>query len=308
MEKLPLVSVIIPNYNHARYLEQRLDSVFNQTYSNFEVIILDDCSTDNSLEVINRYKDNSHLAQIVVNETNSGSTFKQWDKGIHLAKGDIIWIAESDDYCELSLLEELVVAFRTNRNIVIAYAPVVFVDDSGSITGYYSKEWRTQIMGGKNFIIHYLALDNVIHNASCALFDRNTALSINNRYINYVGVGDWWFWTLLAEKGDVAIVNKHLSYFRRHEGVVTSKRTQSGENALGFKALIDYISSKYHISQIRMDYIRFSNRWLRSTEYESERIRESVYEIWNMDKKYSLLERKIFGVLNYLRRKKLLYL
>jgi len=78
----PLVSIIIPNYNHARYLEQRLDSVFNQTYQNFEVIILDDCSTDNSLEIIEKYKDNPHLSLVVVNETNSGSSYKQWDNGI----------------------------------------------------------------------------------------------------------------------------------------------------------------------------------------------------------------------------------
>ena len=91
MEKYnPLVSVIVPNYNHARYLEQRLDTVFNQTYQNFEVIILDDKSTDNSLEVINRYKDNPHLSQIVVNSQNTGSPFKQWDKGINLAKGGIL--------------------------------------------------------------------------------------------------------------------------------------------------------------------------------------------------------------------------
>ena len=94
----PLVSVIVPNYNHARYLEQRLDSVFGQTYPNFEVIILDDSSTDNSLEIINRYKYNPHLSQIVVNKTNSGSVFKQWAKGLSLAKGEWIWIAESDDY------------------------------------------------------------------------------------------------------------------------------------------------------------------------------------------------------------------
>ena len=75
----PLISVIIPNYNHARYLEQRLDSVFNQTYPNFEVIILDDHSTDNSLEIINRYKDDPNLSQIIINDTNSGSVFKQWD-------------------------------------------------------------------------------------------------------------------------------------------------------------------------------------------------------------------------------------
>ena len=53
----PLVSVIIPNYNHARFLDERIQSILNQTYQNFEVIILDDISSDNSVEFINQYKD-----------------------------------------------------------------------------------------------------------------------------------------------------------------------------------------------------------------------------------------------------------
>lgn len=122
----PLVSAIIPNYNHARYLKQRLDSVFNQTYQNFEVILLDDCSTDNSLEIIEKYNGNPHLSQIVVNESNSGSVFKQWDKGINLAKGELIWIAESDDYCELTFLEEMVNALAAKKTVVVACAQYVF--------------------------------------------------------------------------------------------------------------------------------------------------------------------------------------
>ena len=64
------------------------------------MIVLDDCSTDNSLEIIEKYKGNPHLSQVVANETNSGSSYKQWDKGIKLAKGELIWIAESDDCCK----------------------------------------------------------------------------------------------------------------------------------------------------------------------------------------------------------------
>ena len=81
----PLVSIIIPNYNHAQYLEKRIDTVLNQTYQNIEVIILDDQSTDNSLEVIKKYRNHPKIAQIVVNERNTGNPFKQWDKGIRLA-------------------------------------------------------------------------------------------------------------------------------------------------------------------------------------------------------------------------------
>lgn len=81
----PLVSVIVPNYNHARFLEERMESVLGQTYQNIEVIILDDCSTDNSREVIEKYRNNPKVAKIVYNDANSGSPFRQWKKGMELA-------------------------------------------------------------------------------------------------------------------------------------------------------------------------------------------------------------------------------
>ncbi len=83
----PAVSVIVPNYNHGRYLTERLESIFNQTFRDFEVILLDDASTDNSLEVIERYRGHAGV-RIVPGAENSGSTFKQWLKGIDLARAD----------------------------------------------------------------------------------------------------------------------------------------------------------------------------------------------------------------------------
>ena len=109
----PLVSVIIPNYCHAKYLDQRIQSVLNQTYPNFEVIILDDCSPDDgaSRAVIEKYRFDPHVTHIIYNETNSGSTFKQWNKGFSLAEGELVWIAESDDFCEDMLLEKCIMVY-----------------------------------------------------------------------------------------------------------------------------------------------------------------------------------------------------
>lgn len=305
--KSPLVSVIIPNYNHARYLEQRLDSVFNQTYPNFEVIILDDCSTDNSLEVIKRYKDNPHLSQIVVNETNSGNTFSQWKKGINLAQGELIWIAESDDYCELNMLEELIHAFCYDANTAIAYAPVVYANENNQVTGYYSKEWHNQYIKGKHFVVRQLAWHNVIMNASCAIFSKQKALEIGKEYTKYKGVGDWWFWVLLAEIGNVAIVHKRLSYFRRHEGVVTSNRTADGTNSIGYYQLLQYIKQKYHISKLREDYIVYSNSWI-VDEVTDENKRVEIRNLWNYDRTYSYFELFIFRCINHIKRKYLIHL
>ncbi|MCW8968588.1 MAG: glycosyltransferase, partial [Flavobacteriales bacterium] len=73
----PLISIIIPNYNHALFLKKRLESVYNQTYPHFEVILLDDASTDNSIEILNTYKSHPKTAHLIVNTQNSGSPFKQ---------------------------------------------------------------------------------------------------------------------------------------------------------------------------------------------------------------------------------------
>src|SRR5688572_4442057 len=103
----PLVSVIIPNYNHAEYLRNRIDSVLNQTFQDIEVILLDDYSADRSLEILREYSDHPKVSHIVANDANSGSTFRQWEKGIDLAIGDWVWIAESDDWCETTFLESV---------------------------------------------------------------------------------------------------------------------------------------------------------------------------------------------------------
>jgi glycosyltransferase involved in cell wall biosynthesis len=94
----PLISVIVPNYNHEKYLKQRLESVFNQTYVNFEVILLDDFSTDSSTNILSEYAKNPKVSHCVFNETNSGNTFVQWNKGIALAKGDYIVKKDSRQY------------------------------------------------------------------------------------------------------------------------------------------------------------------------------------------------------------------
>lgn len=71
-----MVSVIVPNYNHAPYLKPRIDSIVNQTYHDFELILLDDCSTDNSREILESYRSNPHVTHIVYNEQNGRNTFR----------------------------------------------------------------------------------------------------------------------------------------------------------------------------------------------------------------------------------------
>ena len=149
---MPTVSVIVPNYNHAPFLKQRIDSILRQTYQDFELILLDDCSTDGSREIMESYRNNPHVSHIVYGESNSGSAFRQWDKGIALAKGEWIWVAESDDYCEPFFLERLMGEVARVPDCVLAYAP-----PGGSIK-QGKKLWDTphsdqvNIYNGQDFI------------------------------------------------------------------------------------------------------------------------------------------------------------
>lgn len=114
-----LVSIILPNYNHADYLEERLDSILNQTYTNFELILLDDASVDNSISILEKYKDHEKISHFIVNKENSGSPFLQWKRGLELARGEFIWIAESDDFCNLNFLETQITHLE-NASISVA--------------------------------------------------------------------------------------------------------------------------------------------------------------------------------------------
>ena len=120
---MPKVTVITPNYNHARYLPRRLDSILNQTYQDFELIILDNASTDNSREVIESYAGDPGV-KTIFNERNNGSTFKQWDLGLSHAHGDYIWFAESDDYAEPTILETLVDRLDRHPNVGLGHVSV----------------------------------------------------------------------------------------------------------------------------------------------------------------------------------------
>ena len=130
----PKVSVIVPNYNHAPYLQQRLDSIVNQTFRDFEVIVLDDASTDNSREVIETYAGDPSF-RFLFNETRKGSAFKQWQKGLERARGEYIWFAESDDCASPHFLGKLLPILENDKSLGLVYCQSYLVDPSSRVLG-----------------------------------------------------------------------------------------------------------------------------------------------------------------------------
>lgn len=141
MNKKPLVSVIVPNYNYARFLEQRMETLLCQTYKNIEVILLDDASTDESLEIIKLYQHNSRVSHVEINTCNSGTPFIQWANGLALARGKYVWIAESDDYSELSFLDMAVPLMEENEDAALCFVGSFCVDEFGNKIGIDHDRW-----------------------------------------------------------------------------------------------------------------------------------------------------------------------
>ena len=232
----PMVSVIVPNYNHSKFLEKRIDSILNQTYQDFELILLDDKSTDNSVDILRRYAQNPKVTAIEINEENSGSTFKQWEKGINMAQGKYIWLAESDDYADTTFLQCLVAAAEADPQVVICQAGANMIDqnDKPYAVKPYDR-WDEKNLGqtiyydGKKFDHKYMRITNVLYNASGIIFRRDAVNPFPDFVKQYRCCGDWLFWYHLAQKGKVAIVHKKLNYFRRH-GDNVSMKTPIEEN------------------------------------------------------------------------------
>ena len=221
----PTVSVIIPNYNHAPYLKERIDSVLNQTYQDFEVIILDDCSPDNSVEVIKQYRSNPHVSHILINEQNTRNTFIQWERGISMAKGRYIWIAESDDVAEPQLLETLIGQLEQHPDASVAFCHSRLIDADGALLSEQNTKNPAQpgqitIDDSCTFLRHLLIF-NYIYNASMAVFRRDVYDRANPDYKQFRYCGDWHFWASVCAAGRVIEVYDMLSRFRQHQRKVT---------------------------------------------------------------------------------------
>ena len=224
------ISVILPNYNHDRFLNQRIDSILNQTYQDFELIILDDCSSDNSITILEQWKNHPKVSHFIVNEANSGSPFRQWKRGIELAKGDWVWIAESDDLCELNFLSKLVNEIGKKPHAGVVYAQSYDINQKGDRVNdrlKYTESFNPNIwsgsfsLNGLVFIRKYLSIKNVIPNASAVLFRREycTPQIFDDSLVDMRMCGDWLFWIKLLEKSEVVFLKEHLNYFREHEAV-----------------------------------------------------------------------------------------
>jgi len=235
------VSCVIPNYNYAHYIEERIDSVVNQTYPLYELIVLDDKSPDNSVEVIEKKlekikQEHPKLkVKFIPNKENSGSVFKQWAVAFKEFTGDYLWIAEADDLCDKHFLNVVMKGFR-NKKVVLSYTESKMMDENNQITEEdmrrvidLEKTCRYDhdyVNDGKAELEAILCTNNSIPNASGVVFRRNENIDYQ-KYLkeaqeDFRLAGDWYFYVKVLLYGKVAYSSDSLNYHRYHTNSVTN--------------------------------------------------------------------------------------
>jgi glycosyltransferase involved in cell wall biosynthesis len=262
----PAVSIIVPNYNYEQYLPLRITSILNQTFKDFELILLDDYSTDNSMKIIEQYK---HLpfVKIIANAANSGNVFKQWKKGIEIARGNLIWIAEADDYANPIFLESLVRKMM-DEDIALAYSNSMTVDENneviGDYTSYYQRlngnHWDKPYTVSANDEINLgLGVKNTVPNVSAVVFRKKY---ITEEMLQIASTfklsGDWYIYVNLLKGHKITYEPEKLNYHRKHQQTVTSQThgDEQKQIILDEAAQIhEFVKDHY---QLKPDYV---DRW-----------------------------------------------
>jgi hypothetical protein len=208
--------------------------------------------------------------------------FKQWDKGIMLAKGELVWIAESDDYCELNLLEELVKAFVGRKNVVVACSQYIYVNEECT---YKLKERKTRYYKGKDYICNRLIRYNEIRNASGVVFSKEAYSRISKSYLAFRNAGDLRFWSEILQYGNIVRVGKNLSYYRQSVTSVTGTNGTKGVVSREDKRVYDYVSNVYRLTGWQKYMVRLrKTRQYQREYYDSEEIRNDIMALWSIRK------------------------
>jgi glycosyltransferase involved in cell wall biosynthesis len=231
------VSIVLVNYNHGPFLHQRLDSLAAQTHRPLEIVIFDDCSSDDSWQVIEDFAfRHPGLVKIFRASENGGNVFASWQSAYSRASGELVWLVESDDFAEPDFLERLVGYFE-DQSVLLAFGKTEFADAQGKVqpglddyrNSAMNISWREAVKKPAHvWFSDGFATHNLIPNVGGCVF-RNQAIS-EEEWATASGFkvfGDWFLYSRISRGGQVVFDPSAVAYFRIHGQNLSSSRAQS---------------------------------------------------------------------------------
>jgi glycosyltransferase involved in cell wall biosynthesis len=276
------VSVCLPTYNYANYIAEAIESVLAQNFSDFEFLIIDDCSKDQTAHVVESYAKKDSRIRFIINEVNLGMV-ENWNSCLAQAKGEYLKFVFGDDLlASPDALGRMVSLLDNDKTISLACSARNLIDESSRITEIES-HFNTGIMTGTNVINHCLANQaNLIGEPSVVMFRKcHSKRGFNSIYNQIVDLEMWFH---LLEQGSFAYINEPLCSFRIHGQQQTEKNKENHAHLKDFINLFDDYLFK--------DYIRLSGFMKKYIKYDY------LYGIWKLYKRNILSRENAIELIN----------
>jgi alpha-1,3-rhamnosyltransferase len=213
MEKKPLVSVVVVTYNSSKYVPETLESVKAQTYSNIELIITDDCSKDNTVEVCNQWleKNKTRFVNIhlVTTKKNTGIP-GNCNRGLNASKGELLKFIAGDDVILPGFIEQSQKEFQKDNNIAVTYTNARIIDEkSNIIRNLPTKKYKSGYIFKEIFFVDFWPA------APSFMFKRDPVIEVGG-FDETIGVEDYLLILKLAQKYKIQHINAFLTFYRMH--------------------------------------------------------------------------------------------
>lgn len=209
--KKTIISVYIPNYNYGEYIENAIKSLFKQTFKEFEIIIIDDGSSDKSFEIINKYINQKEIPLRVIQHKNKG-LIKSSNIAIKASKGDYIMRLDADDFLKPNALEKLFSLINKDEEIAMVYSDFYTVDKNLKII---RREKKIKLNKGKNF-------SDIPAHGACCLIRKNYLIEANLYDEEFDRQDGYILWLKFIKKYKIVNLNEPLWYYRQHGDSLSS--------------------------------------------------------------------------------------
>ena len=229
-----LITVYITNYNYGNFFKKSIESVINQNYKNFNLIIIDDASTDNSIEILDKFK-SFRGVKFILNKKRIGHV-KSSNKAIKLAKGKYILRLDADDYLKKDALKKLVKLIKKNSRVKMVFPNFNWINSKGKILSKFTYKYKSK----------YFLNDQPAHGA-CSLIDLKFIKKIGGYCNKFDRQDGFYIWmSILLNNYEINNLKDKLFFYRRHKNNLSKDKVKILKTRL---KIIDYFLNKNRLNK-----------------------------------------------------------
>lgn len=237
-----LISIVLPIYNGEKYMRESIDSIIMQSYQNWELIIVNDCSTDNTAEIANEYVKKDKRIKYYKNEKNMRLP-KTLNKGFSLSKGDYLTWTSDDNLFKQGAFEKMIDALKRD-NADFVYASYETIDENGNYLDYVKMgKYRSVAIIGHNVV------------GACFMYTRKVYELVGDYNDNYTLVEDYDYWIRIFIKFNTTYIEEVLYSYRFHSGALTSRENTCKINSVCEKVILKHKSDFGELSNLQKYYL-----------------------------------------------------